>query len=112
MSWDGTAIKRVIETGDFYGDGNGWNETMMRRAKAVYRTNGAITDFSLAHYADGSGTGTTAFEVDLDADSGVSKHNDSVNKTAWMHRLKLEFTGDMDPLGYGFQAMPVREETR
>lgn len=109
--WDGIEIDRILETGDFFLDGDGWHENNLRRLKLAYRENAVgATAFLGQHYGEGETAASQMFLTDIETGSGVSRYTISPNETAWLHRFKFSWVGDLKPLGMGYQAMPLRED--
>uniref|UniRef100_A0A6M3IIH4 Uncharacterized protein n=1 Tax=viral metagenome TaxID=1070528 RepID=A0A6M3IIH4_9ZZZZ len=115
--WDGTAISRVIETGNFFSDEDGWNQTFLRRIKFAWK--GMVEDRPLyvSHFGDDATSGTSLFTIPLkrDDEGRVYRYTQSVNQKAWLHRLKFETqtsetSKGSQPIGWGYQFKILRED--
>lgn len=108
----GSAISHVWETGDFYADGLGWNETVIGRARLEHRAIDEDTTMYIQHFKDAYDTGTSVFSIPLSV--AENSYTDLVrtvwalNKKARYHRFKGtvetdETTDGLSPNAWGFQ---------
>lgn len=114
--WDGTAIEQIVETGDFFLDGSGWHQTLLRRLKVESKVIDEAATLQVMHYRDTSSSGTSILSVDLSSGSNISNRTTKpLNHDGRYHRLKFSTetsgtTKGFQPLGLGYQYYVVRED--
>lgn len=114
--WDGSGVTQVCETGDFYLDGDGWNQTVLRSVKLNSKVISEDVDLQIEHFANTSTSGTSLHTVALDSGTGSSERDTvGVGKPSWLHRLKYSTqtsgtTKGWRPLGHGYEFKVIRED--
>ena len=114
--WAGSGITQVAETGDFYLDGDGWNQTLLRRIKINSKVISEDIDLQIEHFSNTSTSGTSLHTVALDSGTGSSeRETQGVEQSSWLHRLKYSCqtsgtTKGWQPLGHGYEFKTVRED--
>jgi hypothetical protein len=108
----GGAISHVWETGDFYADGLGWNQTIIGRMRLEHRAITEETAMLIEYFKDASDSGTSLFSIPLyvaeNTYTDLNRTVWNVDKTARYHRFKGtvetdETTYGLAPLAWGFQ---------
>lgn len=115
VTWAGTAISQVVETGDFMLTGNAWEQAEIDRVKWFGTTLSEAADCTVTHYTDTMATGTTLSVIDLNGGAGrVTFDRQEVGTRGITHRFKWETATSteskgMKPLGWGVKWHKVAE---
>lgn len=124
-AWDGTAIRQVVETGDYYPSKDPWHITLLRRLKLVHEKSTEAVTLNLYHYPDttvmGSGVTNTLNSITLNTEiptgstNRVTRQTQAPNVEAWAHRFRMESSSsteekDVHLIGWGTQYEVIRED--
>lgn len=116
-TWNGTEIRQVVETGDFFPTEDIWYETLIRQVKLVAaRISQGGASVSIDHYADTATSSSSLTAVDLTSGSArLVKDTQNTNILGWAHRLKFTSsrsgtTDPFEPIAWGIRGRSIRIE--